>query len=88
MIIMSYNVRVAIGMRRWLCIFAVWPLEVALQAGPALLVVLFQLSGLQRVLHDPGDVIHLRRTLPFSTLAEEFGEDTTDLTSYGKLLGH
>jgi hypothetical protein len=33
-------------------------------------------------------VIHLQGTLPFSTLAEEFGEDTAILTSYVKLLGH
>ena len=50
----------AVGIRDLLSFGALRRLEVALETAPALLVVIFQLWAVQRVLHDPRDVTHLR----------------------------
>ena len=47
------------GIWQRMCHAAIHFLEVALQASPALLIIILQLWTLQSVLHDPRDVIHL-----------------------------
>lgn len=55
----SAFVTAAIGIRHLLIFGALRCLEMASQTTPALLIVVLQLWALQRVLHDPWNVIYL-----------------------------